>query len=69
MSLGQAGGVGSGVGVIQGGWEFVWAAYAVSAAVFLGYAVSVHLRYRAERARKEREAPQDSRESHEQPRS
>jgi heme exporter protein CcmD len=58
----------SGIGVIQGGWEFVWAAYAVSAAVFLGYALSVHLRYRAERARREREQ-QDSRQSHEQPRS
>jgi heme exporter protein CcmD len=43
------------MGVIVGGWEFVWAAYAVTAVVLLGYAVSVHLRYRAERARRERE--------------
>ena len=43
-------------GVIQGGWEFVWAAYGVSAVVLLGYAVSIHLRYRAERARSDREA-------------
>lgn len=41
-------------GVVQGGWEFVWAAYSVSAAVLLGYAMSIHLRYRAERARARR---------------
>ena len=34
-------------GVIQGGWEFVWAAYAVSATVLIGYALSVYSRYRA----------------------
>lgn len=38
-------------GVVSGGWEFVIAAYAVSAAVLGGYAVSVILRYRAERQR------------------
>ncbi len=38
-------------GVIQGGWEFVIAAYAVTAAVLLGYATSVFLRWRAERRR------------------
>ena len=42
-------------GVIQGGWEFVVAAYSVSAVVLLGYSVSVYLRYRDERARRERE--------------
>ena len=42
-------------GVIVGGWEFVWAAYAVTAVILLGYAVSVHLRYRAACARRERE--------------
>lgn len=47
---------GMGMGVIEGGWEFVRAAYGVSAAVFLGYAVSLVLRYRSERARAEREA-------------
>ena len=42
-------------GQIRGGWEFVWAAYAVSAAILIGYSVSVHLRYRQERARQVRE--------------
>lgn len=36
-------------GVLQGGWEFVIAAYAVSALCFAFYFLSVHLRYRAER--------------------
>jgi len=44
------------LGVIEGGWEFVWGAYGVSAAVLLLYALWVHTRYRAERARAEREA-------------
>jgi len=48
-------------GVVQGGWEFVWAAYAVSAAVLLGYAASIHLRYRAERQRARREAARGGR--------
>ncbi len=46
----------SGMGYLEGGWEFVWTAYGVSALVYLGYAASVILRYRAERARAEREA-------------
>jgi hypothetical protein len=33
-------------GVIEGGWEFVWAAYAVTTIVFLGYTASVIARYR-----------------------
>jgi heme exporter protein CcmD len=41
-------------GVIVGGWEFVIAAYTVSAVVLLGYAISVHLRYRAERDQQRR---------------
>lgn len=42
-------------GVVQGGWEFVIAAYAISAAVLGGYATSVLVRYRAERRRAQRE--------------
>lgn len=38
-------------GVIEGGWEFVIAAYVVSAAILLGYACSVVWRYRRERSR------------------
>ena len=41
-------------GVIEGGWGFVWAAYGISAVILIGYAVSLHLRYRSER-RKDRE--------------
>jgi heme exporter protein CcmD len=39
---------GIGVGIIEGGWPFVWAAYGISAAILIGYAVSVHRRYRDE---------------------
>jgi heme exporter protein CcmD len=39
-------------GVISGGWEFVWAAYGVTAAILMGYAVSVIVRYRAQRRRR-----------------
>lgn len=39
-------------GVIRGGWEFVWAAYGATAAILIGYAVSVHARYRAQRRRR-----------------
>ena len=45
-----------GSGVVQGGWGYVTAAYLVSLVILTGYAVSVVWRYRAERARKEREA-------------
>ena len=45
------------MGVIQGGWEFVAAAYLVSAVVLTSYATSVFLRYRAERARQARAGP------------
>ena len=44
------------MGYLEGGWEFIYAAYAVSAAAFLGYGISVFLRFRAERARALREA-------------
>jgi hypothetical protein len=38
-------------GVIQGGWEFVIAAYVVTAVVLGGYTASVFLRSRSERNR------------------
>jgi hypothetical protein len=38
-------------GVIVGGWEYVWAAYAVTAVILLGYAASLWARYRAEARR------------------
>lgn len=31
-------------GVIQGGWEFVWAAYGITWAGWIGYAVSLVVR-------------------------
>ena len=39
-------------GIIEGGWEYVWGAYAVSAAILMGYAVSIYRRYRDERRRR-----------------
>ena len=42
-------------GVVSGGWEFVRAAYVVSAVVLLGYLASMIGRYRAERQRAERD--------------
>ena len=44
-------GTGIGVGVIEGGWAFVWGAYGASALILIGYAVSIVLRYRDERRR------------------
>ena len=46
----------TGSGVLQGGWEYVAAAYTVSAVILTGYAVSVIARYRAEAARRDRDA-------------
>jgi heme exporter protein CcmD len=43
------------MGVIEGGWEFVWGAYGVTALVLLSYSASVYARYRAERNRAARE--------------
>ncbi len=40
-------------GVIAGGWEYVIAAYSVSAVILLGYAFSVWWRYRRERSRRD----------------
>ena len=44
----------TGLGVIEGGWEFVWAAYGISSAVLLGYLASLVLRFRAGQARARR---------------
>lgn len=33
-------------GVISGGWEFVWAAYGITAAVFVLYGISLMSRLR-----------------------
>lgn len=43
------------MGVIEGGWEFVIAAYVVTAMVFGGYGFSVFSRLRSEARRAERE--------------
>jgi heme exporter protein D len=51
------------MGVIEGGWEFVTAAYGVTAVVLLVYALSVHFRHRAERSRAQREARLSGEES------
>jgi heme exporter protein CcmD len=44
----------SGSGILEGGWEYVWAAYGISAVILIGYAVSLLLRYRDERRRDRR---------------
>lgn len=49
-------------GVVQGGWEFVTAAYLVTAAVLGGYAVSVLVRLGAEKRRAEVESRREGRE-------
>ena len=36
-------------GIIQGGWGFVWAAYALTAFVLLFYTASILVRYRKHR--------------------
>lgn len=41
-------------GVIQGGWEFVWAAYGLTAAVLGFYTLSIVARYRSEKRRTDR---------------
>jgi len=38
-------------GVVVGGWEYVWAAYAITAAVLIGYTVSLVARWRSEQTR------------------
>ena len=48
-------------GVIEGGWEYVCAAYSLTAVILLGYAASVVARYRAERRRSARAGAETSR--------
>ena len=43
----------TGQGVVQGGWEFVTAAYTLTAVILLAYTASVIARYRSEAARRE----------------
>ena len=45
-------------GVLSGGWGFVWAAYGITGAVLIGYTLSLLVRLRHERARRDR-APVD----------
>jgi len=42
-------------GILAGGWEYVWLAYGASGVAFLGYTISVLLRYREERRRRARD--------------
>lgn len=49
---------GVGAGVIEGGWEFVTAAYVVSAVILVSYALSVVARYRSESSRRDRDSRQ-----------
>jgi len=48
-------------GVLSGGWEFVTAAYVISALVFLSYTASVIVRYRSEAKRRDRSESKASR--------
>ena len=50
-------------GVVQGGWEFVIAAYSVTALVLGGYTILLHRRYRAECARAARESARAANEA------
>ncbi len=43
-------------GEVVGGWEYVWLAYGITLLVLGVYGLSVYIRYRLERARREREA-------------
>jgi hypothetical protein len=38
-------------GVVVGGWEYVWAAYGITALAFIVYGVSLITKLREERAR------------------
>jgi hypothetical protein len=47
-------------GMVEGGWEFVAAAYIVTGTVLSAYATSVFLRYRTERRRAATEAEREA---------
>jgi hypothetical protein len=47
-------------GVVEGGWEFVAAAYIVTGAVLSAYATSVFLRYKTEQRRAAAEAEREA---------
>jgi hypothetical protein len=47
-------------GIINGGWEFVWAVYGLSFAIYTIYTVSVILRWKGACQRTEREADRRS---------
>ena len=47
-------------GMIEGGWEYVIAAYVVTGVVLLGYTLSVVTRWRAANRRAEREARRET---------
>jgi heme exporter protein D len=42
-------------GMVAGGWEFVWAAYAITATALLVYGGSLLLRYRRDLTKQEQE--------------
>jgi hypothetical protein len=45
-------------GVIEGGWEFVWAAYGLSVLVLVAYGISVMARLRTETLRWKSQGPE-----------
>jgi hypothetical protein len=48
-------------GVVEGGWDFVAAAYLLTAVVLTGYATSVFLRYRSVKNRAATDAARQTR--------
>jgi hypothetical protein len=47
-------------GVVEGGWEFVAAAYIVTGTILSAYATSVFLRYKTEQRRAAAEAEREA---------
>jgi heme exporter protein CcmD len=43
-------------GVVEGGWNFVWAAYGLTALILASYVIATINRYRIERDRAARES-------------